>query len=133
MLLQHSPLPSLSCFIFSSCFFMSHDSPQQSCLASEFASPSFFISHESLSQHDSIAQQLSVFFFCSPCEGVWAETAANATSSKPSRRIRIVFFRGFIVVLLFLEIDVHMPVKHTCTQPELNSRQISRSEKHNNE
>src|SRR5215213_139756 len=104
-MLQHSSLASLSCFIFASCFFMSHESPQQSCLPSVFASPSFFISHESLSQHDSIEQQASAFFFSSPCAGVCADTAANATSSKPRRRIRIVFLRGFIVVLLFLEIN----------------------------
>src|SRR6185503_11036428 len=93
-------------------FFILHESPlQQSGFA--FASvlavasaattvPASFIWHESplQQQHDSIEQQASAFFFCSPCDGVCAVTAANATSSKPRRRIRIVFLRGFIVVLL---------------------------------
>src|SRR6185503_18744890 len=99
-------------------FFILHESPlQQSGFA--FASvlavvsaaavvpASFIIWHESplQQQHDSIEQQASAFFFCSPCAGVCAVTAAKAHSSKPRRRIRIVFLRGFIVVLLYLEID----------------------------
>src|SRR5215218_10733695 len=110
-MLQHSCFASLLCFIFASCFSMSHDSLQQLAVPSVFAVPSFFISHEPSWQHDSIEQQASPFFFCSPCEGVCAETAANATSSKPRRRIRIVFLRGFIVVLLFSrELRFRMPV-----------------------
>src|SRR5215216_1245739 len=84
LMLQHSCLESLSCFIFASCFSMSHESSRQ---------------------HDSIEQQASAFFFCSPCDGVCAVATANAISSKPRRRIRIVFLRGFIVILLFLEIN----------------------------
>src|SRR3954453_20315083 len=100
-MLQHSCLASLSCFIFSSCFiFMSQESPaQQSALASEFASPSFFTSHESSLQHDSATQQASVFFSCSPSAAVCALTAGSATSNNPSRTLRIVFLRGFIIVL----------------------------------
>src|SRR5215216_3829989 len=105
LMLQHSCLESLSCFIFASCFSMSHESLQQLPLPSVFAVPSFFISHESSRQHDSIEQQASAFFFCSPCDGVCAVATANAISSKPRRRIRIVFLRGFIVILLFLEIN----------------------------
>src|SRR5215216_1142941 len=86
---------------------MSHESPlqQESCLASAapalVVSPSFFIAHEPLlQQHDSIEQQLSADFFWSPCAGVWAMLTANATSSNPSSMIRMVCFRGFILVLL---------------------------------
>src|SRR5215204_6443116 len=109
-------------------FFILHESPlQQSDFA--FASvlavvsaattvPACFNWHESpLQQHDSIEQQASAFFFCSPCEGVCAVTAANATSNKPRSRMRRVFFRGFIVVLLYLRIEIlHAGQKRTSTR-----------------
>src|SRR6185295_7304670 len=135
-MLQHSCLASLSCFIFASSFiFMSHESPQQSCLPSEFASPSFFISHESPVQHDSFAQQVSGFFFWSPGAGVCcADTAENIASSKPRTRIVIRFLRGFIVVLLYPEVErLHAGHNGLTRASELSSRQISRSERHNNE
>src|SRR5829696_5663563 len=90
LMLQQSLWSFVSCFIFASCFVMSHDSPQhasewffmsalsfishesplqQPSLASAASalvvvSPSFFMGHERLlQQHDSIAQQLSAGFF----------------------------------------------------------------------
>src|SRR6185503_5849046 len=83
----------------SSCFiFMSHESPLQQ-------------------QHDSIEQQLSVAFFWSVCDGVvvWAVPAVNAVSIKPRKRIRVVFLRDFIVILLYQEISALRAVKHTNT------------------
>src|SRR5688572_3622 len=108
--LQHEPLASwffLSCF--ASCF-MSHEPLLQQHESFEQqpsapAAPSLSIGHEpSLQQHDSIAQQASAFFFWSPSAGVCAIPTANATSSNPRSRIKIVFLRGFISILLFKKI-----------------------------
>jgi len=67
------------------------------------------MSHESplQQQHDSIEQQLSVAFFWSVCDGVvvWAVPAVNAVSIKPRKRIKVVFLRDFIVILLYQEIS----------------------------
>src|ERR1041385_7581046 len=86
-----------SCFIF-----MSHESPQQ--------------------------QQLSgVAFFCSVWEGVWAPCAVNAVRIKPKTRIRVVFLRDFIVVLLYRKISALHAGKHTDTPTKYKQRQADRS------
>src|SRR5215510_6782663 len=101
-------------------FFSLHESPlQQSGFAAVPAvavvavAPSPFIGHESplQQQHESIAQQASAFF-CSPCEGVWATPAANANSSSPRSMTRIVFLRGFILVLLSQDLCVGVREAH---------------------
>src|SRR5215216_1551536 len=100
-------------------FILHESSLQQLCFASFLSAVSvaavvvapsaLIVWHESplQQQHDSIAQQASAFFFWSPCAGVcgsWAMAAANAISSKPSSIIRMVCFRGFILVLLYRKI-----------------------------
>src|ERR1041384_397840 len=105
----------MSCFILpSSCFIV--------------ASPFIFMSHESplQQQHDSIEQQLSVAFFWSVCEGVWAIPAVNAVSSKPRTRIRVVFLRDLIIVLLYQEISALHAGQNAPTRSSIQ-RQANRS------
>jgi hypothetical protein len=109
---------------------------QVASFAPALVAPSFIGHDPPLQQHDSIAQQASAFFW-SPWAGVCAIPAANAISNKPRSIIRIVLFRGFILVLLFQKIvyraPVHTPAAFRLSQTNVFSRQVSKSGKHNNE
>ena len=79
------------------------------------AAPAFFMSHESPLQQQHDLQQLSVVFFWSACEGVWAVTAINAAAVNPEHD-QGSFLTGSHCSSPYQEIGaMHAGQKHTNT------------------